>query len=95
MADTPVQTEMEAATEVMKEFVEFFDVPMYITLEVGRRALKVRDILQLKPESIIEVPKSAGENIDVYVNNRIVAFGEILEMDGKTGIRLTDFVTRT
>jgi flagellar motor switch protein FliN/FliY len=68
---------------------------MQVSLEVGRQRLKVRDILLLKPESIIEVPKAAGENIDVYFNGRLAAFGEILEMEGKAGVRLTDFIAQS
>jgi flagellar motor switch protein FliN/FliY len=78
-------------TAILEEFADFLDVPLRITLEVGRRSMKVREILQLKPKSIVVVPKSAGENIDIYVNEKLVAFGEILEMEGRAGIRLTDF----
>jgi flagellar motor switch protein FliN/FliY len=53
--------------------------------------MKVRDILQLQASSIVELPKSAGENVDILMNNRLIAFGEVLELEGCTGIRLTDF----
>ena len=76
---------------ILEEFADFLDIPLRITLDVGRRSMKVREILQLKSKSIVVVPKSAGENIDIYVNGRLVAFGEILEMEGRAGIRLTDF----
>jgi len=42
----------------------------------------------------VDIPKSAGENIDVYVNGKLVAFGEILDLEGKARVRLTDFVTQ-
>jgi flagellar motor switch protein FliN/FliY len=80
---------------IMEEFSDFLDVPLHVTLEVGRRSVKVREILLLKPKSIVDVPKSAGENIDVYINGKLVAFGEILEMEGKAGVRLTDFFVHT
>jgi flagellar motor switch protein FliN len=76
---------------VMEEFSDVLDILMRVTLEVGRKGMRVRDILQLKPDSVVEVGKSAGENVDVYVNGKLVAFGEILDMENKAGVRLTDF----
>lgn len=76
---------------ILQEFADALDIPMRITLEVGRQRMQVREILQLKPESVIEVGKSAGENVDVYINGKLVAFGEILDVENKAGVRLTDF----
>ncbi len=56
--------------------------------------MKVREILQLKQDSILDLPKSAGENLDVYISGKLVAYGEVLEMEARTGIRLTDLHTR-
>jgi len=94
MAESPVRTEVRNTAEILAEFSGYHDVPMNIVLEIGRRSMKVREILQLKPESIVDVPKSAGENIDIFVNGKLLAFGEILELEGKAGVRLTDFVTQ-
>ncbi len=91
MAENPGRPNTASTTNVLDDFAEYMDIPMRITLEVGRRTIKVREVLLLKPDSIVEVPKSAGENIDVYINGKLVAFGEILETEGKAGIRLTDF----
>ncbi len=90
-AENHTGPEAPNTTELPAEFSDFLDVPMRITLELGRRTSKVREILLLKPDSVLEVAKSAGENVDVYINGRLVAFGEILEEEGKAGIRLTDF----
>ncbi|MBZ5495432.1 MAG: FliM/FliN family flagellar motor switch protein [Acidobacteriia bacterium] len=95
MAESPVRPDARTTAGVLEEFSEVLDVPMRITLEVGRRSMRVREILLLKPESIVEVPKSAGENIDVYINGKLVAFGEILDIESKTGVRLTDFFVQT
>jgi flagellar motor switch protein FliN/FliY len=83
--------ETRDVTDLPAEFTDFLDVPMQITLELGRRTTRVREILTLKPESVLEVPKSAGENIDVYINGRLLAYGEILETEGRAAVRLTDF----
>jgi flagellar motor switch protein FliN/FliY len=79
----------------MEEYADYLDIPMCVTLEIGRRNLQVREILKLKPGSVVQVMKAAGENIDVYINGKLIAFGEILELDNKAGIRLTDFHVTT
>lgn len=94
MAENPVRPETNAAAGILEEFSEYLDVPMRVAIEIGRRNMQVREILQLKPDSIVEIDKAAGENLDVYINSRLIAFGEILEMEGKAGIRLTDFVVQ-
>jgi flagellar motor switch protein FliN/FliY len=66
-------------------------VPVKITIQLASRTMKVRDILQLQPSSIVDLPKSAGENVDILMNGRLIGFGEVLELEGATGIRLTDF----
>ncbi|MBN2319534.1 MAG: FliM/FliN family flagellar motor switch protein [Acidobacteria bacterium] len=76
---------------VMDEAKDFMDVPVRITVQLASCNMKIRDILQLRENSIVEMPKSAGENVDVLVNNRLIAGGEVLELEGTTGVRLTDF----
>jgi flagellar motor switch protein FliN/FliY len=78
----------EASTQ---KFGSYIDIPMRVTVELGRRRMKVRDILRLQKDSVVELPRSAGENIDIYINGKLVAYGEVLELEGKAGIRVTDF----
>ena len=78
---------------VMEEAKNFLDVPVRITIQLASCNMKVKDILQLRESSIVELPKSAGENVDILVNNRLIAGGEVLELEGTTGVRLTDFNT--
>ena len=78
--------------EYDKEVTPFLDVPLRITIELVRRSMKVREILTLEESSIVEFPKSAGESVDIYINNRLVGFGEVVELEGNAGIRLTDFL---
>jgi flagellar motor switch protein FliN/FliY len=56
--------------------------------------MKVRELLLLRPDSLLELPKSAGENVDIFINGRLVGYGEVLEMEGSAGIRLTDIYTQ-
>jgi flagellar motor switch protein FliN/FliY len=74
----------------MDEVHHFLDVPMKITVQLAKCDMKVRDILQLQQSSVIDLPKSAGENVDILINERLVGFGEVMELEGCTGIRITD-----
>jgi flagellar motor switch protein FliN/FliY len=67
------------------------DVPVEIEVELDRRLMKIREILELEAGSIIEMHRSAGENIDIYVGKRLVGFGEIVIIENSMGVRITDF----
>jgi flagellar motor switch protein FliN/FliY len=90
MSEIPESKEKSSNDTTMDELKYFLDVPIKIRVELGNRSMKVRHILQLQPKSIVELPKSAGENVDILMNERLIAFGEVMEMEGSTGIRLTD-----
>jgi flagellar motor switch protein FliN len=92
MPETPNPVKAQS-TGVASELQHFGDVPLRISIQLGTRIMKVRDILQLQPSSLIELSKSAGENVDVLMNGRLIAFGEVIKLEGSTGIRLTDFNT--
>jgi flagellar motor switch protein FliN len=79
----------------IQEARHFLDVPLKVTIQLGSRNMKVRDILQLQTDSIVDLPKSAGKDVDILLNERLVAFGEVIELEGSTGIRLTDFYPLT
>jgi flagellar motor switch protein FliN/FliY len=70
------------------------DVPLGLTLEVGRAQISVRDLLALSQGSIVELEKLAGEPLDVLVNGTLVAHGEVVVVNEKFGIRLLDVVSR-
>lgn len=90
MSETPHITEISSYEKNREEMQYFLDVPIKITVQLANRTMKVRDILQLQPSSIVDLPKSAGENVDILMNGRLIGFGEVLELEGATGIRLTD-----
>jgi flagellar motor switch protein FliN len=90
MENNQVQLEATAYQQISSEVAHFLDIPMSVVIHLGQRFMKVREILQLKANSIVELPKSAGENVDVFVNGKLIACGEVLEMEGKAGVRLTD-----
>ncbi len=72
------------------EFV--LDIPVKVTVEVGRTRILVEDLLKLHKGSVIELSKLAGESLEVLVNDRVVARGEVIVINEKFGIRLTDIV---
>lgn len=91
MSDTP-----EAAndTSVDKSKLDFIlDIPLQVTVELGRTKLLVKDILQLNQGAVVELTKLAGEPLDIFVNSKLVARGEAVVVNEKFGVRLVDIVT--
>lgn len=69
------------------------DIPMHVSVRLGSARLLVRELLQLGQGSVIELDKLAGEPMEVLVNNKLVAKGEVVVVNDKFGIRLTDVVS--
>lgn len=69
------------------------DIPLQLTVELGRTKLLVKEILQLNQGSVVELSKLAGEPLDVFVNSKLVARGEAVVVNDKFGIRLVDIVS--
>jgi flagellar motor switch protein FliN len=68
------------------------DVNVRLALEVGRAQLTIREFLQLAPGSIVELERPAGDPLDVYVNDRLVAHGEVVMVNERYGVRFTEAV---
>ena len=71
------------------------DIPVTISMEVGNTAIPIRNLLQLNQGSVIELDRLAGEPLDVLVNGTLIAHGEVVMVNEKFGIRLTDVVSPT
>jgi flagellar motor switch protein FliN/FliY len=69
------------------------DIPLNVTVELGRAKLLVKDILQLTQGAVVELSKMAGEPLDVFVNSKLVARGEAVVVNEKFAIRLVDIVS--
>lgn len=69
------------------------DIPLEVTVELGRTRLLIRDILDLSPGSIIELDKIAGEPVDLFANGMLVARGEVIVIDDNFGVRVTEIIT--
>ena len=69
------------------------DVVLKVNVELGRSTMSVKDILALGPGSVIELDKVAGEPVDVFINGTLIARGEVVVVDEKFGVRVTEIVT--
>jgi len=85
-----VENESVSFEEAAEKLHYLGDVPFVVTVQLGQCQMKIRDILQLQAGSVISLPKSAGENVDILLNGLTVAFGEVVRLEGSTGIRITE-----
>ena len=69
------------------------DVPVTLSMEVGRTRIPIRNLLQLNQGSVVELERAAGEPLDVYINGTLIAHGEVVVVNEKFGIRLTDVIS--
>lgn len=71
------------------------DIPVRVSLEVGGTKISIRDLLQLGQGSVVELDRQAGEPLDVLVNGKLIAYGEVVVVNDKLGIRLTEVVSHS
>jgi flagellar motor switch protein FliN/FliY len=69
------------------------DIPLKVTVELGRSRMAIREILQLAQGSVVELSKFAGEPLEVLVNDKLIARGEVVVVNEKFGVRLTDIIS--
>lgn len=79
--------------EAAKNLELVMDIPVQLTVELGRTKMPIRNLLQLAQGSVVELNELAGEPLDVFVNGCLVAQGEVVVVNEKFGIRLTDIIT--
>jgi flagellar motor switch protein FliN/FliY len=82
---------LEGKRDINLEVV--LDVPVTLSMEVGRARIPIRNLLQLNQGSVVELDRAAGEPLDVYVNGTLIAHGEVVVVNEKFGIRLTDVIS--
>jgi len=80
------------ATELPKNIEMILDISLPVTIELGRTSMRIRDILELGHGSIVELDKLAGEPVDVIVNDKVIAKGEVVVIDENFGVRITSLV---
>ncbi|WP_013589921.1 flagellar motor switch protein FliN [Paraburkholderia phenoliruptrix] len=82
-----------APTSTRNDIDMILDIPVQMTVELGRTKLAIRNLLQLAQGSVVELDGMAGEPMDVLVNGCLIAQGEVVVVNDKFGIRLTDIIT--
>jgi flagellar motor switch protein FliN/FliY len=86
--DAPTDAEDKSAADL----APVFDVPVHISAVLGRANLSVAQLLQLAQGSVLELDRKVGEAIDIYVNNRLVARGEVVIVDERLGVTMTEII---
>ena len=76
-----------------RELDFILDIPLELSVELGKTKMLVNDLLQLAQGSIIELNKLAGEPLEVYINRKLIARGEVVVVNEKFGVRFTDVIT--
>ncbi|AIY65076.1 MULTISPECIES: flagellar motor switch protein FliN [Pseudoalteromonas] len=84
----------DLTTEEKRKLDTILDIPVTISMEVGRSKISIRNLLQLNQGSVVELDRVAGEPLDVLVNGTLIAHGEVVVVNDKFGIRLTDVISQ-
>jgi flagellar motor switch protein FliN/FliY len=77
----------------MQKMKFILDIPLQLSVELGRTSLLVKDVLQLNQGAVVELSKLAGEPLDVFINSKLVARGEAVVVNEKFGVRLVDVIS--
>lgn len=91
LRDEKILNGQDANKEVNIDVI--LDVPVTLSMEVGRTRIPIRNLLQLNQGSVVELDRAAGEPLDVFVNGTLIAHGEVVVVNEKFGIRLTDVIS--
>jgi flagellar motor switch protein FliN len=75
----------------LQEIADLADVTVDVEVELGRRIMTIAQILQLGPDSVVRMGRSAGDNIDILIGGALVGYGEIVIIEDAVGVRITDF----
>ena len=82
----------DQGTRVAADLEAVFDVPVQVSAVLGRAKMDIGDLLKLGPGAVLELDRKVGEAIDIYVNNRLVARGEVVLVEDKLGVTMTEII---
>jgi flagellar motor switch protein FliN/FliY len=92
-ADSQAESKSSSASQMDELNIDvILDVPVTLSMEIGRTQINIRNLLQLNQGSVVELDRFAGEPLDVLVNGTLIAHGEVVVINDKFGIRLTDVI---
>lgn len=89
-----LEAEAPISADEKRKLDSILDIPVTISMEVGRSNISIRNLLQLNQGSVVELDRVAGEALDVMVNGTLIAHGEVVVVNDKFGIRLTDVISQ-
>jgi len=89
-----LEAEAPISGDEKRKLDAILDIPVTISMEVGRSHISIRNLLQLNQGSVVELDRVAGESLDVMVNGTLIAHGEVVVVNDKFGIRLTDVISQ-
>jgi flagellar motor switch protein FliN/FliY len=90
--DGPATEPEGTTTRIAADLEAVFDVPVQVSAVLGRARMEINDLLKLGPGTVLELDRKVGEAIDIYVNNRLVARGEVVLVEEKLGVTMTEII---
>jgi flagellar motor switch protein FliN/FliY len=87
-----IAPEADASARSAADLEAVFDVPVQVSAVLGRARMDVGDLLRLGPGAVLELDRKVGEAIDIYINNRLVARGEVVLVEDKLGVTMTEII---
>src|SRR5262245_51107832 len=94
-AGVPADQHVDMLDKVASDLKPVFDVPVSVQAVIGRTTIEVANLLELGPGSVLELDRRVGEAIDIYVNSRLVARGEVVVVDDRLGVTMTEIIKNT
>lgn len=91
-AEGAAPSDVEAVTRNAADLEAVFDVPVQVSAVLGRARMDVGQLLRLGPGTVLELDRKVGEAIDIYVNDRLVARGEVVLVEDKLGVTMTEII---
>jgi flagellar motor switch protein FliN len=92
LQDAPFLPQDVDTSRTAADLEAVFDVPVQVSAVLGRARMDVGDLLKLGPGTVLELDRKVGESIDIYVNNRLVARGEVVLVEEKLGVTMTEII---
>lgn len=92
-ADTTLQTDSpEVITKTATDLESVFDIPVHVSAVLGKSTMQVSQLMKLGRGAVVELDRKVGEAIDIYVNNRLVARGEVVVVNERLGVTMTEII---
>jgi flagellar motor switch protein FliN/FliY len=91
-ADLSIEPDSGEAARGAADLEAVFDVPVQVSAVLGRTRMDIGDLLKLGPGAVLELDRKVGEAIDIYINNRLVARGEVVLVEEKLGVTMTEMI---